>query len=119
MDANLATLHAQIPDPGCKGLCVEACGPIDMHPYERARIRKAGVVIPQPEEAVAQLLDTGAYACPALADGRCSVYEVRPLICRLWGAVEDLRCEHGCTPPGGHLPAADARKILNATLETR
>lgn len=118
MDANLAHLHAQIPDPACKGLCVQACGPIDMHPYERARIRRAGVTIPAPADAVAQMLHGEDYTCPALVDGRCSVYEIRPTLCRLYGAAEDLRCEHGCTPPGGHLPAGQARAILNATKDT-
>lgn len=119
MDANLTALHAQIPDPACKGLCVEACGPIDMHPYERARIRKAGVTIPPPEEALGRLLTTGAYTCPALTDGRCTVHAIRPTLCRLYGATEDLRCEHGCTPDGGHLAAAEARRIINATKEPR
>nr|BFE85808.1 hypothetical protein GCM10020093_084090 [Planobispora longispora] len=46
MDAHYAELYAQVPDVGCKGLCSDSCGPIDMHPYERARIRRAGVQIP-------------------------------------------------------------------------
>jgi Fe-S-cluster containining protein len=117
MDANLTALYDQVPDPGCRGLCQQACGPIDMHPYERARIRRAGVTIPRPAEAVAELLATGEYTCPALADGRCTVYDIRPMLCRLYGAAEDLRCEHGCTPEGGHLPAADARRLINATKE--
>jgi Fe-S-cluster containining protein len=29
---------------------------------------------------------------------RCTVYEARPLICRVYGAAEGLRCPHGCTP---------------------
>lgn len=27
-----------------------------------------------------------------------SVYEARPLICRVYGVAEGLRCEHGCWP---------------------
>lgn len=106
------TLYDQIPDPGCRGLCQEACGPIDMHPYERARIRRAGVTIPTPADAVKQLLATGSYTCPALDNGRCGAYEVRPTLCRLYGAAEELKCEHGCRPAGGHLPAQDAQRIL-------
>ena len=35
--------------------------------------------------------------CSHLIDGRGSVYDRRPLICRLYGTSELLRCE-GCTP---------------------
>lgn len=37
--------------------------------------------------------------CPMLtADQRCSVYELRPLVCRLWGMSEQMPCAWGCTP---------------------
>lgn len=37
--------------------------------------------------------------CPLLtADKKCSVYHIRPMICRLWGIVERMPCHHGCVP---------------------
>ena len=37
--------------------------------------------------------------CPLLsANGRCTVYQVRPLICRLWGTTRALACPQGCQP---------------------
>lgn len=30
--------------------------------------------------------------------GRCSAYESRPMVCRLFGTTKALRCEHGCEP---------------------
>jgi Fe-S-cluster containining protein len=37
--------------------------------------------------------------CPLLTqDGKCSVYRVRPTICRLWGMTKDMKCPHGCKP---------------------
>jgi Fe-S-cluster containining protein len=37
--------------------------------------------------------------CPHLSvSGRCNAYAVRPLICRLWGVVEKLKCPWGCQP---------------------
>jgi len=36
--------------------------------------------------------------CPALVNGLCSVYAVRPLICRLWGVVREMACPFGCKP---------------------
>ena len=35
--------------------------------------------------------------CPYLTDkGRCSIYDLRPLICRMFGTVEGMPCPHGC-----------------------
>jgi len=36
--------------------------------------------------------------CPLLSDGRCTVYEIRPTICRLWGMVDAMPCVFGCQP---------------------
>ena len=37
--------------------------------------------------------------CPMLSpDRRCNVYDIRPLICRLWGLVRTMRCPWGCVP---------------------
>jgi len=114
MDAYFADLYARIPDVECKGLCQEACGPIDMHPYERQRIRRAGVRIPNPADALERLIEGGDYTCPALQDGRCSVYELRPTICRAWGASEDLPCPHGCRPKTGRLlTGPETRRIVD------
>lgn len=30
--------------------------------------------------------------------GKCTVYTVRPFICRLWGTTPTLRCPEGCEP---------------------
>jgi Fe-S-cluster containining protein len=35
--------------------------------------------------------DGGDYTRPALVDGRCSVYDVRPMICRVWRLFEVKR----------------------------
>lgn len=103
--AALDELYAEIPDTGCKGLCVEACGPIGMTPLERQRIADRGTALPllgKPTDG----------ACTALSEGRCAVYECRPTICRLWGAVESLPCPHGCVPDGGRLPDREGHRII-------
>jgi Fe-S-cluster containining protein len=85
--ADLDDLYAQVPDVGCKGLCVDSCGSVAMSPEERRRIAERGVHLP--------LLAAFVGHCPALRNGRCSVYEVRPMVCRLWGAVEGMKCRFG------------------------
>lgn len=92
----LRRLYDQVPEINCKGLCADSCGPIEMSTTERATIRKRGVEITDRDVALARLRDEGDFDCDALVDGRCSVYEDRPMICRLWGVTETLRCPYGC-----------------------
>jgi Putative zinc- or iron-chelating domain len=63
-------------------------------------------------------------ACPFYQEGRCSVYEARPAICRMFGHTERLVCERGYnvnvpqavenrimkTGPGAPLGRASLRK---------
>jgi Fe-S-cluster containining protein len=95
----LADIYSQIPEVSCKGLCIESCGPIAMSKYEDRRLQELGVTIPSMVDGVAAIQSGEDYFCPALRAGRCSVYEDRPTICRLWGATESMPCPHGCTPP--------------------
>lgn len=94
-DQQLEALYAQLPTIDCQGHCWESCGPIIMSTAERQRIADTGVDIPH----AAQLLATGAATCPALTMlHQCSVYDIRPLICRIWGATRELWCTWGCRP---------------------
>lgn len=95
---SLADIYARIPDVHCKGLCQESCGPIAMSNDEDRRLRARGVTIPPMADAVESIERGADYWCPALKDGRCSVYDDRPTICRLWGATTSMPCPHGCTP---------------------
>ncbi|HMG64791.1 MAG TPA: YkgJ family cysteine cluster protein [Streptosporangiaceae bacterium] len=114
-DARLDDLYARVPAmPGCDGRCHLSCGPVEMSPRERGRIREAGITITPAAEAVALL---PAFTCDALTpDNRCAVYGRRPMICRLWGAVEAMRCPFGCEPEGGYLTAAEGAELLRESL---
>lgn len=99
--AALDALYAELPYLECRGLCWHSCGPIDMSHTERDRITELGVTIPgYTREAAERYRTTGKVeACPALGPFRtCGVHEVRPMICRLWGSTENMRCPHGCRP---------------------
>jgi Fe-S-cluster containining protein len=70
---------------------------------------------PQPAETVlANLIDTNHMNCPMLKDGRCSVYDIRPAICRLFGAAADkmLECPKGCRPET-YMDGAKAGSMLS------
>lgn len=115
VDAELDALYDQVPDVGCKGLCADACTAIDGGPRELVRMTRAGVRLPPREEAIIATETKPGWRCPALVDGQCSVYRVRPMICRLWGASEDMPCEHGCRPVHGSLlTSAQTIALLDA-----
>lgn len=112
------TVWASLPHLECKGLCQESCGPIEASIVERAMLARAGVELPDPFETLGDLVSgSGDATCPALVDGRCSAYEVRPLVCRLWGLVEEMPCPFGCVPEGGLLSSAEGRAIHERVLE--
>lgn len=102
--AALDQLYAELPHLECKGLCQEVCGIIPATKPEQWRIM--GLLGRAPVQLSPE--------CPLLVDGRCSVYQHRPLICRLWGMVEDddrMRCKYGCVPDRW-LTAKEAHEYL-------
>ena len=140
---DLRALYDELPSLNCKGLCANSCGPIDMTDVERGHLRDLGVEIPvfTVEAARRWAENQRVDDCPALGPmgshpllpnvriARCTVYEDRPLICRLWGLAESMPCPHGCKPErylsdeeaydfiframevGGHRRFGDARRI--------
>ena len=97
----LRALYAEVPDVRCQGLCTSECvARIEVSDTEHARlaVRREDATILfsmryPPREPCALLTE----------DGSCSVYNLRPMVCRLWGAVESLACPHGCRPESGDL----------------
>lgn len=98
-DAALQAIYDDLPRIDCQGACHAACGPIDMTGLERRRIaRVTGVDIPKLTSVFSSVRVEG-YRCPALGMmGSCTVYEVRPLVCRIWGLTKRLPCFAGCRP---------------------
>jgi hypothetical protein len=89
-----------------------------MSPDEFRRISETSKTIPTVDE-------NGV--CSLLVNGKCSVYEVRPAICRLWGIAEEMMCPWGCIPTkflskleGGQflskIEKATGRKPMKATI---
>jgi hypothetical protein len=92
VDDKLDAIYARIPGMNCKGLCQECCGSIGLTRLEQDRIQQRhGLRLP--------LMAVFEDQCPALdRAGRCTVYNDRPAVCRLWGAVPSMTCPHGCEP---------------------
>jgi Fe-S-cluster containining protein len=113
---SLDDVYRQIPPVDCKGRCLDSCGPISMSREEETKLRSRGMTIPPMAEAMAALERGEDYYCPALIEGRCSVYDDRPTICRLWGATESMRCPHGCTPDDA-LTQEESYRLLRLAAE--
>lgn len=105
-----------IPATNCQGLCHESCGSIHASDIERRVLAERGVRIPDFDIMTVFAALVTQPTCPALIDGQCTVYDVRPTICRLWGAVDDMPCPFGCVPDGGRLTAAAGHKLLGRSL---
>lgn len=90
--AKLEALYAQLPTVACRGLCFIACGPVPMSTLEAQRMRKADPWRRPP------MIDENARCVYLTEQHRCGVYDVRPLICRVWGVVKRMSCMHGCIP---------------------
>lgn len=113
-EAELEKLYNLIPPMECKGLCgKQFCGAIGMGETERLRILDRIGHPPSSRVFPAIMVDGtqelrflnsleeqgNCLRCPMLQEnGTCRVYNIRPMICRLWGACEGLRCPHGCRP---------------------
>lgn len=97
---DLLAVYAEVPSVLCKGRCADACTVIDATPLERALVAERGPVLPPAisHRVHLQLIDEGqGPRCPALGPiGNCTVYDVRPLICRIHGTWRLSACEHRC-----------------------
>jgi uncharacterized protein len=99
IDALLET----VPRFTCKPGCADCCGPLMMSRLEAKRIRRATGIDPMAlMNNLEQAIQTGCLTCPFVhpETHRCTIYEIRPAVCRIFGASEHRRltCPHGCRP---------------------
>lgn len=98
----------EVPPVECKGLCQASCTQVPILPIEAYYLmEKYGTVIepgfhpsymPKKDQQVFPTLGNNQTPCQFLKDGRCSIYEDRPLVCRMFGhPALTLSCSHGCT----------------------
>lgn len=89
-DEEFNKIYREIPTVNCLGLCTDSCSSVGLTEKEQARIKeKYGVE-----------LENRYYLnkCPMLKKGRCTIYEDRPAVCRMWGVEETMVCPWGCQP---------------------
>ncbi len=110
----------------CKGLCIDSCGPTHPSKRETQDIREYCEENQIPFHNLADiarelkakfLLGLDPY-CPFLKEDRCSIYEVRPMVCRLWRATEAMPpCIFGCEPKRGFLTRKEGYRLADYAKE--
>jgi len=93
---DLETIYAKLPNIQCRGLCRDQCSVIPASELEFRAMAERGFDL---REAGRSFMAGGPSRCAALSPlGTCRAYDVRPLICRLYGVAEGLECSYGCQP---------------------
>tara|TARA_R110000868_G_scaffold176609_4_gene414499 strand:+ start:10662 stop:11018 length:357 start_codon:yes stop_codon:yes gene_type:complete len=104
-DDPVQRIYDKLPTMKCKGLCHESCGPAPALPAEAARMHKKGIEPPD--------YDRNTLDCNYLSNEKtCSIYDDRPLICRLFGMVKKMKCPHGCIPEAGMMSEQKSIKLI-------
>lgn len=107
MNPKLKEIYDEIPRIVCKGYCDAACGPVPATTAEREEIQRVtgkrvktdpNFFKKEDARGLKVLKTTEEGTCLYLKKARCVVYEARPIICRLYGVSDGLRCPHGCQP---------------------
>jgi hypothetical protein len=96
--AELERLYALVPSVACQRRCGVACGPVVLTDLEARRLQLATHIKPRTLPMLNGNKATMRCVYLAPDQRRCTVYAIRPLICRVWGALKRLSCPFGCAP---------------------
>ena len=83
--------NTKLPCDECKGKCCQFPA-MTMKEFLLLKMAK-----PLPKNAKVAKIPTGVVLigeCPYLENGKCSVWNVRPKVCRMYGEVEKLPCAY-------------------------
>ena len=101
--SKLLAIYDKIPKIACKGLCHESCtiAPAAKIEIRRAKEAYVGAKLFSQSDVMNKLgdvLQSEIPTCKMLKSGRCTIYRVRPAICRIYGAAKGLECQFRCVP---------------------
>lgn len=102
-------LYRLLPTIDCQRRCAHSCVPVAM-----SRSEAVNLGLPTSSTTTAARGPLGVPRCSMLTpEGACGHHDARPMICRLWGVSESMRCPHGCEPDGGrYLTDSEAMELL-------
>ena len=81
-------LYKKIPKFECAKGCNKCCGIVPVVPQEAKNLNLKNV----------KLLPHSGLTCKFTSKNGCTVYENRPLLCRLFGVVQTMACTCGGKP---------------------
>lgn len=114
--ARIDSILSEIPSFKCKEGCADCCGPVEMSRLEYHRCVKAsGRTAEELRQQMERNIKRNIYQCPLIDQKthRCTVYQVRPAICRIFGTTKNLPCPHGYAPDAAQMLSDEkAREIL-------
>ena len=103
---SLDDIYAALPPLKCRRLCGAYCGPLLTSREEAQRVSGRLPLGTRPDP----------YTCRFRTDaGECGIYDLRPLICRIWGTTKTLQCSEGCEPERW-LDEPEARWLIMESL---
>lgn len=105
----LDELYRDLPTIRCKGKCANQCTIVPISDHELRRLAEYN---PEPEN-----IEQGKCVYLDHYTHRCTVHPVRPLLCRLYGIAEGLKCPHGCKPEPRYLTDAEADALITRAME--
>lgn len=99
----LRMLYRDVPAMSCLPGCTDCCGPVPWSADEWARVAQEPAALSADRETMGNAVVPtvpGTLRCPFASAEGCTVYDRRPLVCRMFGVVRDARltCPHGCGP---------------------
>ncbi|MGE6792208.1 hypothetical protein SAMN05216206_1318 [Pseudomonas guineae] len=103
-------LRLQIPSFACVPGCHDCCGPVTASSEEMSRLPVKSAA--KHDAALAE------FNCVHLGPQGCTVYDQRPLICRLFGTTPSLPCPQG-RGPEQMTESAVEKQVHNLIASTR
>lgn len=96
-EEELLEIYSRIPTFECAKFCTMCCGTVEIGEAELLLINKYLEKIGEEPLIGLFLPYTAKLRCAYAQKGRCEIYQVRPLLCRIYGAVDSdiLICPHG------------------------
>ena len=107
-----------IPTFDCKPGCHDCCGLVPFSESEKQAAQARAPLLAWERFGADSWIASAAlqnFTCPFVGKSGCSIYDIRPKVCRLFGAVDHpmMRCPHGCGPEA-LLSEAQSRAALAA-----
>jgi hypothetical protein len=88
-------LYSLIPGLGCPGGCIDCCRVFGIPSQTRIETKRIADYLAAEGRRIKTARGT---TCPYISPGGCTIYPVRPLICRLYGVAPNVPCREGVRP---------------------